>query len=98
MMMAADAYAAGTVFVPFQVWETELFSGAYDGTVIPFERVKYGVLNVTNDPHGVRAAVQASAPLRPPTSFDPKKNTCTTPGLITADHARTTIIIWRSIW
>lgn len=32
-------------------WERDLFGGAYDGCS-PFERVKYGVLNVFNDPRG----------------------------------------------
>lgn len=36
-------------------WEADLFGDAYDGAA-PFDRCKYGVLNVTNDPQGVRAA------------------------------------------
>mmetsp|Transcript_9299 Transcript_9299/g.16945 ORF Transcript_9299/g.16945 Transcript_9299/m.16945 type:complete len:737 (+) Transcript_9299:35-2245(+) len=36
-------------------WEADLFGDAYDGAT-PFDRCKYGVLNVTNDPRGVRAA------------------------------------------
>merc|ERR550525_1996508 len=34
-------------------WEDELFGGAYRGANA-FDRCKYGVLNVTNDPQGVR--------------------------------------------
>lgn len=36
-------------------WEADLFGDAYDGAT-SFDRCKYGVLNVTNDPRGVRAA------------------------------------------
>jgi len=34
-------------------WEAQLFGGAY-ATARSFDRCKYGVLNVTNDPQGVR--------------------------------------------
>merc|ERR1712113_507041 len=34
-------------------WEDKLFSKAYRGAAA-FDRCKYGVLNVTNDPQGVR--------------------------------------------
>lgn len=34
-------------------WEARLFGRAYEKAV-PFDRCKYGVLNVTNDPQGVR--------------------------------------------
>ncbi len=34
-------------------WETRIFRGAYDNCE-PFERVKYGVINVWNDPYGPR--------------------------------------------
>ena len=35
-------------------WERSLFGDAYDGSR-PFDRVKYGVMNVVNDPTGVSA-------------------------------------------
>jgi len=38
-------------------WERDLFGGAYDGCE-PFERPKYGALNVTNDYRGVTSAHQ----------------------------------------
>ncbi len=38
-------------------WEHCLFGGAYD-TARPFERCKYGVLNVSNDPQGVSKCSQ----------------------------------------
>lgn len=38
-------------------WEQDLFGDAYCDAS-PFQRCKYGVLNVTNDPHGVRACRQ----------------------------------------
>merc|ERR1711920_299935 len=38
-------------------WERDLFQGAYDGCT-PFERPKYGVLNVMNDYRGVVRAKQ----------------------------------------
>jgi len=37
-------------------WEASLFGGAY-ATAHSFDRCKYGVLNVTNDPQGVRCCV-----------------------------------------
>eukprot|EP00656_Telonema_subtile_P012648 TRINITY_DN16381_c0_g2_i2.p1 TRINITY_DN16381_c0_g2~~TRINITY_DN16381_c0_g2_i2.p1 ORF type:complete len:490 (+),score=117.47 TRINITY_DN16381_c0_g2_i2:181-1650(+) len=36
-------------------WENSLFSNAYQG-VKDFDRVKYGVMNVVNDPNGITAA------------------------------------------
>eukprot|EP00427_Karlodinium_veneficum_P048599 CAMPEP_0169242246 /NCGR_PEP_ID=MMETSP1016-20121227/32440_1 /TAXON_ID=342587 /ORGANISM="Karlodinium micrum, Strain CCMP2283" /LENGTH=454 /DNA_ID=CAMNT_0009322429 /DNA_START=952 /DNA_END=2316 /DNA_ORIENTATION=- len=39
------------------LWENELFSNAYDSATA-FERCKYGVVNVTNDPQGVRCCLQ----------------------------------------
>jgi len=38
-------------------WENRLFHSAYRGAM-PFDRCKYGVVNVTNDPQGVRCCVQ----------------------------------------
>lgn len=38
-------------------WENQLFSNAYKGASA-FDRCKYGVVNVTNDPQGVRACLQ----------------------------------------
>eukprot|EP00927_Polykrikos_kofoidii_P062363 TRINITY_DN57173_c0_g1_i1.p1 TRINITY_DN57173_c0_g1~~TRINITY_DN57173_c0_g1_i1.p1 ORF type:complete len:829 (+),score=117.93 TRINITY_DN57173_c0_g1_i1:54-2540(+) len=38
-------------------WEDELFNGAYKQAE-PFDRCKYGALNVTNDPQGVRECRQ----------------------------------------
>jgi hypothetical protein len=38
-------------------WEQNLFGDAYDGAT-PKNRCKYGVLNVTNDPQGLRACSQ----------------------------------------
>jgi hypothetical protein len=38
-------------------WEDSLFEGAYSAA-LPFDRCKYGVLNVTNDPQGVRTCLQ----------------------------------------
>jgi hypothetical protein len=38
-------------------WERRLFNGMYD-SASDFDRVKYGVLNITNDPHGVRSCAQ----------------------------------------
>lgn len=38
-------------------WETELFGGAYDDCK-PFDRPKYGALDVSNDYHGVKSAYQ----------------------------------------
>lgn len=35
-------------------WESRMFSGMYD-KALPEERVKYGVLNILNDPYGVKA-------------------------------------------
>ena len=35
-------------------WEDDLFDMGYAGAE-PFDRCKYGALNVTNDPQGVRA-------------------------------------------
>jgi hypothetical protein len=34
-------------------WENTLFNRIYDETTQPFERVKYGALNITNDPLGI---------------------------------------------
>ncbi|CAK0800172.1 unnamed protein product [Prorocentrum cordatum] len=39
------------------MWEDSLFGGAY-GRSSAFERVKYGTINVINDPAGVRACAQ----------------------------------------
>lgn len=37
-----------------KIWETRLFNGAYDGPEVkPFDRVKYGVINVMYDHRGV---------------------------------------------
>jgi len=38
-------------------WEDDLFGCAYRGAA-PFERCKYGSMNVINDPHGVRKCAQ----------------------------------------
>ena len=38
-------------------WENRLFNGMYDSSP-DFDRVKYGVLNITNDPHGVQCCSQ----------------------------------------
>jgi len=38
-------------------WETDLFGDAYTGAH-PVDRCKYGVLNVTNDPQGIRCCSQ----------------------------------------
>jgi len=40
-----------------KVWEHTMFKGLYDHA-LPFERVKYGSINVTNDPIGVSACHQ----------------------------------------
>jgi hypothetical protein len=37
-------------------WETRMFDGIYDSAT-PHERVKYGVLNILNDPYGVKACI-----------------------------------------
>lgn len=39
-----------------RVWEHAMFHGAYDHSS-PFERVKYGSINITNDPHGIKACL-----------------------------------------
>ena len=36
-------------------WENRMFNYIYDEKTTPFDRVKYGVLNVLNDPYGVNA-------------------------------------------
>ena len=45
--------------LPLKGWETELFGGTYDEAK-PFERCKYGALNVTNDYRGAPATIDAS--------------------------------------
>eukprot|EP00697_Spironema_sp_BW2_P005344 gnl/Spiro4/17451_TR9283_c0_g2_i1.p1 gnl/Spiro4/17451_TR9283_c0_g2~~gnl/Spiro4/17451_TR9283_c0_g2_i1.p1 ORF type:complete len:648 (+),score=226.29 gnl/Spiro4/17451_TR9283_c0_g2_i1:88-2031(+) len=46
----------GTLSHPTRVgWEDGMFAGIYHDT-IPFDRVKYGSLNIVNDPAGVKSA------------------------------------------
>jgi hypothetical protein len=47
--------SGGSLSAPMRInWEDRLF-GEYYHSATPFERVKYGVLNMVNDPNGVAA-------------------------------------------